>query len=293
MISILIPTYNYHVQPLVETVHKQCELQQIPFEIVVREDASTQFLQENKAISLLNHVQYLRSEKNIGRTKTRQALADAAKHNWLLFLDADVMPVERDFIENYLRVITQEPPVVFGGIMYHEEKPQKEQLLRWVYGKKRESKTAFERRKNPHYIISQNIMVQKNTFLEINNHLDDSYGMDNIFSYRLQKKNISVMHIENPVYHNGLEKSETFLKKSLLAIETLIDQEKKGTISTDFTSLQKGYTALKKVHIHHLARLAGRIFNRCIIKNLQSRHPSIPLLDLYKLSHYSKLKDGK
>ena len=40
MLSILIPTYNYNVFPLAQSIHKQCSDIDIDFEIIVLDDAS-------------------------------------------------------------------------------------------------------------------------------------------------------------------------------------------------------------------------------------------------------------
>ena len=293
MLSILIPTYNYNIFPLVKILQEQCSVLNIPFEISVLEDASTVAFPKNTEIGSFKNTYYRKLEINVGRTKTRNILAENAQYNWLLFLDADTTPVKDNFIEKYIKERNQSTPVVFGGIQYSLEKPQKEYLLRWVYGTKRESKSVFERNKNPFYIISQNLFIEKHTFLQINKHLDNSYGMDNIFSYRLQKSNLEVKHIDNPVYHHGLEKSSVFLEKSILAVDTLLYQESKKNIGENFTTLQKFYLKLKRLHLVEFTyKIIDPLINK-IKRNLCSENPKIFLLDLYKLHHYIKQKHGK
>lgn len=293
MLSILIPTYNYNIFPLVKILHEQCSVLNIPFEISVLEDASTMVFPENTEIGYYKNTYYRKLETNVGRTKTRNLLAENAQYNWLLFLDADTTPVNDNFIEKYIEELNQSTPVVFGGIQYSPEKPQKEYLLRWVYGTKRESKSVFERNKNPYYIISQNLFIKKNCFLQINEYLDNSYGMDNIFSYNLQKNRMEVKHIDNPVYHHGLEKSSVFLEKSIMAVDTLIYQESKKNISENFTSLQKFYLKLKKMHLVEFTYKIIHPFLNKMKHNLCSEKPKIILFDFYKLFHYIKLKHGK
>ena len=53
---------------------------------------------ENKKINALDHCSFLENEKNIGRTATRNILAKKAKYDWLLFLDADVIPLNENYI---------------------------------------------------------------------------------------------------------------------------------------------------------------------------------------------------
>ena len=51
MLSILIPTYNYSVFPLVLELKNQADLLAIPYEVLVLDDASTLFLNENSKIT--------------------------------------------------------------------------------------------------------------------------------------------------------------------------------------------------------------------------------------------------
>ena len=98
MLSILIPTYNYNTLLLVKTLQQQAIKSKISFEIIVLDDASsdTQSSIENNKINTLEHCTYIESEKNLGRTATRNILAHKAKFNWLLFLDADVIPLNHE-----------------------------------------------------------------------------------------------------------------------------------------------------------------------------------------------------
>ena len=93
MLSILIPTYNYSILQLVQNIHQQCIVSSIVFEIICLDDHSNfDFQLENQKINELAHCFYFKNETNLGRTRTRQILAEKAKFNWVLFLDADVIP---------------------------------------------------------------------------------------------------------------------------------------------------------------------------------------------------------
>ena len=145
MISILIPTYNYKIVALVSEVHKQFSEIKAAFEIRVYEDGSSHFLEENTNIQELKNVVYKQFSENKGRTATRNLLANDASYDWLLFLDADVLPKNSDFIATYLKAVEiNDDPVIFGGITYVLEAPEKSKRLRWVYGKEREAKFPSE-----------------------------------------------------------------------------------------------------------------------------------------------------
>ena len=123
MISILIPTYNYNVFPLVEKLYNEISQGVISCEILVCDDASQQPSPENENIGKFENVSYIISENNLGRTGVRLWLAKKARYDNLLFLDADVMPKSDTFISSYLNEIAND--VVFGGITYKNNLHQK------------------------------------------------------------------------------------------------------------------------------------------------------------------------
>ena len=94
MLSILIPTYNYSVVNLVNQLQKQAIEAAFVFEIIVVDDFSNNLLiiEQNNKINQLDFCQFIKNEKNIGRTASRNLLANKAKYESLLFLDADVLP---------------------------------------------------------------------------------------------------------------------------------------------------------------------------------------------------------
>ena len=109
MLSILIPTYNYDIQTLVDKVHAQLVDCKIKFEILCYDDCSTktEITTANKSIAALENTQYKILDGNIGRSAIRNLLAKDARFDLLLFLDADVIPVKKDFISTYLKLTFQ------------------------------------------------------------------------------------------------------------------------------------------------------------------------------------------
>jgi cellulose synthase/poly-beta-1,6-N-acetylglucosamine synthase-like glycosyltransferase len=200
MLSILIPTYNYTIFPLVSKIHELLELEQIPFEIRCLDDASDNpYCQsENEKINNLKNASYKILEKNIGRSKIRNLLGKNAIYDWLLFMDADVYPIQDDFIKNYIKYLKTEPSVVYGGIRYTKEKPPAEELLRWEYGKHREALAAERRKKNPYLsFLTLNFLIHKNILLSVpfNESIPNLRHEDTLFSYDLKTNNIPIYHI--------------------------------------------------------------------------------------------------
>ncbi len=288
MISILIPIYNYNISNLVNIVHEQAIKTNVKFEIICFDDKSKNYINENKAaINSLKHAKIILSEKNVGRTKARQILSNESDYDWLLFLDSDVIPKSDKFIKRYIEKINSKYEAFFGGFAYSESKPDNESVLRWKYGKKHEEIDAKKRNLNPHQlIISANFFIKKSIFNSINSKITrKSYGLDNYFGAMLKQKNINVFHLNNEVYHYGLEKSSTYLNKSEESVITLLWMYNEEQITNHANKLLNMFILFKKLKLNYLAILFYKAFNSRIKKNLISYNPNIPLLQIYKLSY--------
>ncbi|GAQ49743.1 glycosyl transferase [Flavobacterium psychrophilum] len=150
MLSILIPTYNYNAFSLVEELNNQALATGIKYEIIVLDDGSNYFLKENQKINELDNCSLNELSQNIGYSKIRNVLAKKAKYDWLLFLDSDTFPRSSSYISNYIKLITKNKKVVFGGIEYPKNKPENDKLLRWNMVKKREVSSLSNRIKKPY-----------------------------------------------------------------------------------------------------------------------------------------------
>lgn len=292
MISILIPAYNYSILQLVRAINEQCEELLIKYEILVQEDASEQSFQlENQQINSFENCDYFVNPINVGRTKSREILANRAKYNWLLFLDSDVLPTDKNFIASYIAGLNFNYPVVIGGIKYRTEKIPSF-VLRYNYGKKREEKNVSSREKNPYKsIISGNILIKKEIFLATNYSGSNAiYGMDIFFAYQLFIKQIPILHIDNPVFHLGLESNVVFLEKSLESVksrkEIMIYLEKMETIN----GLIKNYKLLQKYKLVKFGSMIFLIMRPILHKNLLSKSPFLLFFDIYRLGYMCSLK---
>ncbi|GHC61384.1 glycosyltransferase family A protein [Ulvibacter litoralis] len=294
MLSILIPTYNYNVSALVNALHSQLEGISTPIEIIVLDDGSSSFIKEHEALNALRSTRFIISENNEGRTATRNKLAKLASYNWLLFLDADVLPLRQSFLKAYIASAENTTAaVIFGGISYEAEKPSKAQLFRWHYGRHREAKPVSEREKAPYFIISQNLCIQKETFLKANNIQGNYYGLDNYFSNQLERMQVEVKHIDNPVIHLGLETTKTFITKALKAVETTVILEEKGVMDVDARPLQKSYLKLKKFGLAGIFTTVMTPFKGMMERNFESSKPNLFWFDIYRLAYYTDLKRKK
>ncbi|WP_055448198.1 glycosyltransferase family 2 protein [Lacinutrix mariniflava] len=284
MLSVLIPTYNYNVSKLIATIHSQLITSSVAFEIIVLEDGSTSKINSSNALS---NTQIIENTTNIGRVKARQALALKAKYDWLLFLDADVTPKSDKFISNYIDAIALEYDAYFGGFAYYKNKPEHSYILRWKYGKTKEQIPASTRNKLPYkVIISANYLIKKSVFNSVNSKIEDNkgYGFDNYFGALLQNNKVKVRHIDNEVYHLGIEKSEVYLKKKEQAALTLIHFYKTEGFNNHSNDLLQLFSKLYQLNLVWLFSLLYKFLKNSMKKNLLSISPSITILQLYRIS---------
>ena len=291
MLSILIPTYNYNVVPLVLEIQKQADSIGMDYEILVQDDFSQKFILENSSINSFTNCNFFINTQNLGRGKNINFLAEKSKYNWLLIMDCDTFPKQKSFIEKYLLQIKESQKIVFGGIEYQEEKPNQKQLLRWVYGKARESLSVDNRNADPNgNALTSNLLVEKEIFTL--NKFEDyitKYGYEDlIFLRNLKKKGITVKHINNPTYHLGIETSEQFLEKTKIALENLKSITKIYNLESSESKILRTYIFFKKIYLTSIITFLFKKAEKKIEQNLLSNNPSLVLFDLYKLGYYSK-----
>ncbi|MDC0570332.1 glycosyltransferase family 2 protein [Flavobacteriaceae bacterium] len=290
MLSILIPTFNYDITALVAEVHKQSKSCNIPFEILVFDDASTdlEVRKNNASINALKNTSYTILKSNIGRSAIRNKLAKSAQYSWLLFLDADVIPVNNHFVLNYVNSLSDSKPIIYGGISYKEERPNQSQLLRWVYGKKREALNSGIRKKDIYVsFLTLNFIIRKDTFekASFNENTPNLRYEDTLFSYDLKRKKIPITHIENPVCHLGLESSKIFLSKSKESLDALNLFLNQKLIDHKYMKISRVKNRLQKFKLDLLLSTIYPLLKKRFEKNLLSNTPSLFIFDLYRLSY--------
>ena len=291
MISVLIPIYNFNVAKLVKDLHAQLTYANVDFEIILGDDASTE-LHGNEKLTKLQGITYFSLPENIGRAKMRNLLVEKANFPFLLFLDCDAAVLYSTYINNYLVEISRnlKPVCIIGGVAYRQQKPNPKYYLRWFYGKKRETTDADFRNKKPYKsFTSFNAVFSKSIFEYVK--FDESFSTygneDTFFGNQLRNANVPVIHINNALFHDGLDTNEDYLKKVETSIDNLIALLKANKIDATFVSenrLLATYFKCKKLKITPLLRVYYKK-NLSNIKKKLLRKPSVFSLDLYKLGY--------
>lgn len=294
MLSILIPTYNYTIFDLVCELKKQCDSLGIDYEIICQDDNSDATLNyENSRINTLEHCRFSSNSVNFGRAKNRNSLAQKATFPNLLFLDADTFPIHNNFILTYVAAIDESHKIVYGGIRYQNEKPPKQKILRWIYGKSREALSVSQRNKNKYLsFLTLNFLIHKDVFafVSFNETIPNLRHEDTLFSYEVMKNNIPIQHIENPVFHYGLDEFEVAIKKeheSLMALKNLVE---KKLLPTDYVKISKLYATIKLYKMKSVVSVSFKIIKPLLIKNISGSNPSLLIFDIYRIGYLCALK---
>lgn len=291
MLSVLIPVYNFDVLALVKELSSQAQRLEADTEIIVFDDASDEeWTIRNQELTDLKKVQYVVLPENAGRARIRNQLAEAAVHDYLLFLDCDSEIIKDDFLKSYLDFLPTDG-ILAGGRVYSENKPaEKAKTLHWLYGHKKESRSLAERKAEPaKYFHSNNFVVPRSLFLDIM--FDESiegYGYEDLaLATSLRSKGIAVDHISNPVEHLGLEDADIFLSKTRQAIDNLVSIKKSGVDIT--TNLESFAGKVDLVKMRPIVKAYYKWNEKNIVANLLSDSPKLSNLDLYKLNYYFSL----
>lgn len=227
-LTVLVPVFNYDIENLLEKLILEKKL--LPengVRIIFLDDCSTDKEASDKNKHLVSslgdrEVRYFVARKNGGRSKTRNKLIRLAKTDWILFLDADVLPDRQNFLRHYLETArTAGYDVICGGTSYEQRllpDPKFDfyfDLMKMASNVTTETKNIEKWR----YVLTSNIFAKRAVFQACK--FDErfkTYGYeDQEWAIRVARC-YSLIHVDNPVSHIGLQTREEFFKKMRVSI---------------------------------------------------------------------------
>lgn len=287
-LSILIPVYDWDCSQLIKDLNLQGLELGIPYEIIIADDCSTDkaVLESNREnAGSLENCRFLALDQNLGRAAIRNFLADQSKFDKLLFLDCDAAVRDNQFLERYVEA-ADKAQVVCGGAIHSDEIPQKGVELRWVYEKNADKERSAEfRSRNPYARFTPfSFLIDREAFMQIR--FDESYsgyGYEDVqFGSELEKRGVSILHIDNQLVHLGLEKSEVYLEKTRQAVRNAFEHKDEVGGSS---RLLTHYNRVVGLRLRWLFRFVWKMFGKMMKKNLLGSTPSLRIFSLYKLCY--------
>lgn len=293
MLSVLIPTYNYNVYPLVQSLINQLSKQNIPFEVIVLDDGSDDFyLHENQNINILNSSKFLINKKNLGLSTTRNLLIKASQYNYVLLIDGDSIIFNTNYIEKYLESIKDNSDIVYGGRIHPPLVKESYKKLRWKYGKVVEDKLADIRKISPYKtLMFNNTLIKKEVLnkLQFNSKITKYGHEDTLLAYQISIQNLKVSHIDNPVKHGDIDDNKVFLSKTISGLNNLKYLYKKKLIDSNFITLLHWHKILSSIKLQYILRVFYKLFKPLMVANLESRYPSLTIFKMFKISYFCYL----
>ncbi len=290
MLSVLIPVFHCDPTALVGDLQRQLDRSGLDYEIIISDDTPS-VNRPDYQTHLESCAQIVCTFRgtSLGRSANRNWLADRARYPFLLFIDGDAGVAHTDFIARYASHFDP-GKLLAGGTLYPDQIPDDPALLlRWKFGKSREQKSAGERQKNPWRSFSTfNFVVPAEVFNKIRfNEKINGYGHeDTFFGYQLKEKGIPIIHLDNGLYHLGIEPADQFLVKVRDSVRNLVELQNTGVLPSEMipdVNLLRKYRSVRLTGTHGLFSLLFSVFHKWMEKRLQQPHPSLFLLDLYKL----------
>ena len=300
MLSICIPVYNFFVAELVQSLHDEAETLNIRYEILISDNASAEKYQEaNRLLGNLSNVKYYQSAINLERAGNRNFLFKTAHYPYILFMDCDSKLSKKDYIKDFLPYCVP-GSICSGGRLYEPLSPQyKDVVLHWKVGSAREIWSARVRSAKPNNrFMSCNFLIDKNIFdiVKFDERLTGYCNEDTLFGIELEKRGIVISHIDNPLYHIGLEKGEVFLSKieeglrNYHKINYLYHNDPQFIASVKILRIEN---KLKKWRLLNVCKILFQLSRKLMYRNLVGQRPNLLVYDLYKLGYLCYCTDFK
>lgn len=297
MLSILIPTYDYDCLKLVTDLQQQCEELQaeigtdnFDYEIIVADDAGKNptITERNELMELLPQCRYVRRQENVGRALLCNWLFQKAGFEYLLLIDADAEVCTPDFIRTYWQQ-RHKADVLVGSIRTPQTAPRGHELrLKYEQAAEKKRSASYRNAHTSANFSTFNVWINRK--VTDHYHFDErcvEYGYeDALWGVNLVKAGVSILHIENPLIHTGINSNITFLANSEAALRTL---HRLGAPMTDFAGVSIVHKKLCRTPFRHLFTTLFSLTHSLMRRNLLSRWPSLLVFQLYKLGYYDRL----
>jgi glycosyltransferase involved in cell wall biosynthesis len=159
----------------------------------------------------------VRFHTNQGRSSARNRAIQAARGSYILFIDADMLPGDAQFLTRYFDAIKKRSSaIIFGGFTAGHTNIDHDTLLNHALASKGDCKPASDRAvRGPIAVASNNLLVRRDVFGRIP--FDDGFKgwgwEDTEWAMRAVFAGYGLTHIDNPAVHVGLDSTNAMLRK--------------------------------------------------------------------------------
>lgn len=218
-LSVLVPTHKDSADALMSML-SLCEKASL-VEIIIYDDGSQDQELTRRILTAIDGFPgaacLITATQNKGRSEGRNRLEMVARSDWLLFLDADMVPDDGHFIERYLETIRQHnrPLLVIGGFSLLLTPHDRKTELHRAQSERSECIPAIVRDKEPgRYVFTSNVLAHKDIMQIVPFDPEFSgWGWEDVDWGIRASRRFPVIHIENTATHLGLDTPQALMKK--------------------------------------------------------------------------------
>ncbi|MFW2341726.1 glycosyltransferase family 2 protein [Brevundimonas sp.] len=220
ILSVLIPFLRDNPSALLAQLDTEAAALEGAVELVVLDDGTgdatlTAALAQQIATARLP-VRLITLTANEGRAQGRNRLATAARGGTWLFLDSDMRPDRRDFLQAWLALVRNDnPAVAFGGFSLLQAPTDAEFAVHRALADRSECLPVEIRRLTPEkYVYTSNLMVRRDVFeSEAFDPGFTGWGWEDVeWAMRVSRAH-PVIHVDIPATHMGLDTVESLMRK--------------------------------------------------------------------------------
>ncbi len=226
--SICIPTYRDDAAPLIRALSALEDAERA--EIVLFDDGSGEPLQTRANVDALGQFpgryRLVTAARNAGRSNARNRLTALATTDWLLFLDADMLPDDGRFVSRYLTAIREAdgPSLIVGGFTLEQTRRTRFTALHYAQSAMSECVSAERRAEDPgRYTFTSNLLVHREIMTLVP--FDPAFtgwGWEDVeWGLRVAGR-YPVRHIENTASHLGLSLTSQLVKRFETSAENFL-----------------------------------------------------------------------
>ncbi|MDC7684711.1 glycosyltransferase family 2 protein [Asticcacaulis sp. BYS171W] len=213
-LSVLVPFYRESPSTLLKALKPVAGV-----EIILLDDGSQQPDLTQDVLSTIDDlalpVKFITLPANEGRARGRNRLTSAARGNYFLCLDSDMLPDHPDFLERWITVTQDNPAVVFGGFSLLQAPQDKAFAVHRLMAGKSDCLDAATRSLQPEkYVFTSNLLIRRDVFKAQD--FDASFtgwGWEDVEWAMRVANDFGVRHIDNTATHMGLDRAEILARK--------------------------------------------------------------------------------
>ncbi|MBU4435368.1 MAG: glycosyltransferase [Alphaproteobacteria bacterium] len=215
-LSVLIPTYRDDPSALLTALDDPAARA----EIIVLDDGSGDKALADRLDRRIERLRlparFVKLSANEGRAKGRNRLASHARAGHFLFLDSDMLPDPKDFLQRWTALAEGEnTPIAFGGFTLDQTPRRPEHALHRSMALKSDCTPAPERARSPEkHVFTSNLLVRRDVFESVA--FDEGFtgwGWEDVeWAMRVGREH-PILHIDNAASHLGLDTAPAMAAK--------------------------------------------------------------------------------